>query len=134
MSVQQSPTSRRWWRRPRLTLKALLLVIALAGLYLAWVVDRARRVAVIDLGAPDNIAVGGDRHTPESIQKLIAGSSVTEVVIRAQTNVPYIQVLRVARAVEAAGVDKIRVTVLSNPASPALLQSRPAVAKGVSHD
>lgn len=97
----------RW--RPRLSIGALMLAIALLGLGFAWVAGQARRVALIDLGPPDLIAVGDRAHTPTSLRAYIRAARVEEVVLRCPGDMPYDSVSRVLRAIEEAGVHQIQI-------------------------
>jgi hypothetical protein len=126
LAEQPTPGTRRAGRRPRLTVGALMLTIALIGLWLGWYAYRVRRVAYIDIGASETIAFGGRPHTVESLQGLIEGSPVEEVVLRVPSNAPYRFVARVAVAIQAAGVNRIRFSPAGNLTRP---QSNAAATK-----
>jgi biopolymer transport protein ExbD len=99
----------------RFTVGGLMLVIAMVGLWLAGARGRARRVAVVDLRAPNLIAVGDRPHTLATLQGYIRGSNPREAVIRSSTDVPYDHLFRVIQAVEAAGVHQVRITPAGSP-------------------
>jgi hypothetical protein len=115
-------------RRPRLTLRMLMLIVALAGLGFAWMAVRARRVAVVDLGPPDLIAVGDRPHTLASLQSYIRASHVDEVVIQCPVDMPFDSLMRVVRAIQQGGLHHIRFAKVSSRPNPALPRPRPAVA------
>jgi hypothetical protein len=114
------PTTRRSWWRPRLSVRMLMLVIALASLWFAWVAMSSRGVAVVDVGPPDLIAVGDIPHTLPSLQNYIRASRVREVVIRLPSNMPLNSLLRITGAIEAAGLHRIRFSQQLGPLNPAL--------------
>lgn len=105
-----------------------MLLIALIALMFAWVVRQSRRVALIDLGPPDLIAVGDQPHTLASLQSYIRGSGVEEAVVSCPGTMPHSSVLQVLRAIEGAGVNQIRLTNTNGPPNLALLRPAPAAA------
>ncbi len=111
---------RRARRRPRITLGTLMLAVALIALLFAWVANRAKQVAVIDLGPPDLIAVGDRPHTLASLQRYIRASRVKQVVIRVPNNMPYSSLMSVVHAIEAAGLNQIQFSPLPRSPNPAL--------------
>jgi hypothetical protein len=117
------------WRRPRLTLEAMMLIAALAGVWLAWTSQRLRRVAIIDLEAPDIISVGDRQHTLASFGVYIRNSRAREAVIRSSSDMPFDSLMRVVKSIEAAGIHEIRFSPLDKPPSPSWLSTQPA-AKG----
>jgi hypothetical protein len=105
-----------------------MLMVALFGLGSAWLAGRQPRVAVVDLGAPNVVAVGGRPQTLSSLPGYLRGSRAREVVIRSPSDMPYDAVVRVCQAIEAAGIRQIRLSAA--PASPGPVQppSRPNAA------
>lgn len=109
---------RRW--RPRISLGALMLLIAFVAVWLAWTADRSRRIVMIDLGAPGLIAVGDEAYDLPSLQSRLARGQVEEVVIRPANNVPHSFVMRVLTVVSTAGVRKIHFDKGTTPPNPTL--------------
>jgi hypothetical protein len=120
----RSDTRRSLWR-PRLTIGALMLMVAMVALWLAWQAERARRVAVVDVGPPDLVAVGDRQHTLASLRARIQRSGVQEVIIRCPTNMPFNSLIRVVDSIKAAGVHEIAFSQQIGPLNPAL-QRRPS--------
>ena len=119
MGTSESQTRRTRWR-PRITVGALMLVVALLALLFAWVADRAKQVAVVDLGPPDLIAVGDRQHSLASLQGYIRASRVKQVVIRVPNNMPYNSLMTVVQAIEAGGLHQIQFSTPAQPPNPAL--------------
>jgi hypothetical protein len=129
MAEKMRSRPRRWWQRPHVSIGVLKLVVAFIGSYLAWIVDRSRRVATIDGIAPDVIVVGDVSHSPESLENALTGSSVKKAVFRVETSVPYSNLLRVVKAVESAGVHDIHFSSLGKPKSSLQAGPRPTAAE-----
>jgi biopolymer transport protein ExbD len=101
----------------------LMLLVALAGLGLAWIHGSTPRVVIVDLGPPNRIVVVDRLHTLATLQRLIRGADVERVVIRCPPEMPYDSLVRVVRAVEGAGVHQIHFATVKSGPPPS---SRPA--------
>jgi hypothetical protein len=125
--IATSATRRRWWH-PRFSIAALMVVVACVALGFAWIATQSRRVATIDLGPPDRIAIGDSPHTLASLQGYIRSTGVEEAFVRCPPNMPHASVLLIVQAIQGAGVERIHLRNASGPPNLALRRPQPAPA------
>jgi hypothetical protein len=131
MAEHTGYTNRLTEQRPRSTIGVMMLVIAMAAMWIHGYVDYTRRVIVIDVGPPDLIAIGNRLYTVESLQQKLKGQSVA-VSIRCQSNVPMSFLDDVFAAVSEAKLH-VRGLSLTSPGSttnPVFIQPTPGIPIG----
>jgi hypothetical protein len=107
-----------------------MLIVALAGVCFAWFALSGRGVAIVDVGPPDLIAVGDTPCDLPTLQHYIRASGVGEVIVRCPSNMPLDSLLRITRAIEAAGLHRIRFSQQIGSLNPALKRNRASITSG----